>query len=189
MQGVYVKKATPKAAKGRRAKQPVQNAQVEPVKRGATIAQTAKRIGLSVQRTTVLIDQGILPRAGRAGRDIDADTLLYCEHLRAQAAGRGDNAGSTALSAARSRLTSARAAAAELENEIASGKYVLAEDCIAMLRSDFATMKGTLLSMAGKLGDIGANLPREELHRLIDGEVREALTALANPKTYVGTKR
>lgn len=137
----------------------------------------------------MLIDQGILPRAGRAGHDLDKVTLTYIQHLRDQASGRGDGAASATLSAARSRLTEVKAAQAEFEHRVATDEFVHAADCIEMLRDTFAVMKATFLGTAGKIADIGANRSREELFTLIDAEHREALSALADPASYVRKKK
>jgi phage terminase Nu1 subunit (DNA packaging protein) len=184
MQGICVKKAKPTAAKTRGAKQLEHFVPVEPAKRLGTIAQLAKRIGLSVQRVTVLIDQGVIPRAGRAGHDLDKVTLLYIEHLRAQAAGRGDGAGSAALSAARSRLTEAKAKAAELQNQIGDGLYVLAADVRDMMASTFADQRSMMLAVPGKVADRGQHTDRRELFDILSEEIREVLTRLCDPASY-----
>ncbi len=147
---------------------------------GATIAQVAKRIGLSVQRVTVLIDQGVIPRASRGGHDIDRATLLYIEHLRAKASGRGDGSSS----GPRSRLDEVKAARAEFDYKVATSGYLPADEVLATWRNTVATVRSVLLTMAGKVASRGAGVERKELREIIDHEVRAALTELSQSQTF-----
>lgn len=80
-----------------------------------TQAEFAELVGVTQPRVAQLIANNVLPRDGTAR----AWLRMYCERLRAEAAGRADSE----LSSARARLADAQAQRAERRNKVESGEF------------------------------------------------------------------
>lgn len=81
-------------------------------------ADMAEVIGVSRRSVSEFSERGIIDRVGRNRFALQRSVKLYCEHLRAVAAGRGGD-GTQELTAERARLAKEQADATALKNAVA----------------------------------------------------------------------
>jgi hypothetical protein len=98
-------------------------------------------------------------------------------------AGAGDSAAD--LANARTRQAVARAAKSEFDLEVDQGKWCKMQDAVDWMQAVIIVCRERLLSLAGELGNDLTAEQREE----IDDKIREALTELGNPKTFLQLSR
>jgi hypothetical protein len=140
-------------------------------------------------------------------RALEAHRLKNASNNDRAADGASDSA---SLTQARVRIALASAEAKERANRIASGEYVPAKMILDMLDPVFMTMREISLSMPGKVSDALASYALEFIDKalaagratgesltnlrsitfgIISHEVKENLTALASPDSYIDAFR
>jgi terminase small subunit / prophage DNA-packing protein len=95
----------------------------------ATQEEVARHLDLTSRRVRQLIDEGVLPKRGKDGWDLDACRVLYLRHLRSLASGHGGKQAEM-LSTERAALARSQRVRTELWTAIKRGEYVeIAEAC------------------------------------------------------------
>lgn len=146
----------------------------------ATIAVAADHLGMSERNFKTLLDTGVIKRADRGNYDLRTVVHSYTKHLREIKQGI-EGGGKSKLSDARARKELAHAESAERENEIESGKWVKFEHATAWMIRDIITMKERLLSLSGEMSSVLDTAQCDAL----DDKIREALTELSTPDTFM----
>jgi hypothetical protein len=104
------------------------------------------------------------------------------------AAANGETSNANTLTAARIRIANASAAAKELQNAIAQGRYTDNESAVGCFTLMMSTMRESLLTLPGKLSDrltAHCEEDRGQIFQILYDEVCQNLTILSTPQTYV----
>jgi hypothetical protein len=112
-------------------------------------------------------------RGGRTSRraiaEADAETSVI-----------GDNTGDNTLAEAQRRKELALAKMRELDLAIKEGRYVLRQEVLEAVQSEYSIVRECLLSIPGKCADRLVGRTRREIFNIIDDEVRDALDELSS---------
>jgi hypothetical protein len=129
------------------------------------------------RRTLTRLVRNVEPHSNVAGK---AKYLLstFVDLLEAEAKASG---GGKTLSDAKARKELAQAESAERENAIESGKWVLFDHAVAWMIRDIIVTKERLLSLSGEMSGV---LDAGQCD-LLDDKIREALTELSAPDTFM----
>lgn len=151
--------------------------------RGRTAAEVAIHIDLSTRRIVDLLNEGVIERKERAGYNLDEVRTQYIRHLRAVAAGHGEN-GQQSLANERAALAREQRDSVAIRNAIARGDFVSLSEVRQINERIFSVIRENLLTLPGKLGDELANRERAEITERLETEIFEALNELAEPSSY-----
>ncbi len=125
--------------------------------------QFADLVGISQPRVAQLVADGTLPRDGSAAQWL----ILYCERLREQAAGRGQE-----LTIERAALARSQRIGQEIKNAVAQGQYAPIGLLADVLAAASAAMVDRLDALGGDLVRLCPQLDsasRDEVLRVIAG--------------------
>lgn len=141
-------------------------------------AAIAGLLGLSTRRLNQLAEEGIAVRIAPGTFDATATVQAYIRHVSGKA---GSQTVNLDLNAEKARLAKEQADGQALKNAQARGELVEAEAVAQAWEGVVAEVRSAMLAVPGRLRRrAGASLDAAALE-LIDHEIREALTALANP--------
>lgn len=140
-------------------------------------AAIAALLGLSSRRISQLAEEGIAVRTGPGTFDAAVTIQNYVRH---QAGKAGNQAATLDLNAERARLAREQADQIALKNAVTRGEVLEAEAVAQQWEGIVAEVRSAMLAVPGRLRRrAGAALDAAAI-TLIDHEIREALTALAN---------
>ena len=149
--------------------------------KATTVGVVAEILGISKVRVARLASDGVLPRAGRGLFDIPACVQAFVRYKVSVAAGDGTAQG---LMSERTRLTKARADAAESEARVKSGTLVPADQIEAAWLAVAGTVKTRLLLIPTKIAArLSALKTPAETQSLLQKEIHAALTEIAKTPT------
>lgn len=150
----------------------------------ASQAEIARHLDLSQAAVSQLIGDSVLPAAPRGEFDVDACRLAYIRHLRKAASGRSGSEGEKTLTAARVRVTAARAEALELKNAVARRELLPAQEVTAAVHAAFSRVRARLLGLPARAAPILVGIAamteiQDKLMDLVYAALRElALTGV-----------
>lgn len=150
-------------------------------------AAIAGLLALSPRRINQLAEEGIAVRISPGTFDAAATVQNYVRHVSGKA---GSQTVNLDLNAENARLAKERADAQALKNSQTRGELVEAEAVAQTWEGIVAEVRSAMLAVPGRLRRrAGASLDAAAIE-LIDHEIREALTALADPdKTQAARPR
>jgi phage terminase Nu1 subunit (DNA packaging protein) len=142
------------------------------------IQAMAGLLGLSTRRITQLHGEGIAIKTGAGVFDAEATIQNYIRHISAKAS---NQAATLDLNAERARLAREQADGQSMKNAQLRGELVDVEAVAQTWESIVAEVRSAMLAVPGRLRRrAGAALDAAAIS-LVDHEIREALSALAEP--------
>jgi hypothetical protein len=137
-----------------------------------------KRKGLLTLSAAGLVD------VVRSDRALDARPESYrggraSKRVVAEASAETSVSGNNTLADAILRKETALAKMRELDLAIKENRYVLRQEALEAVQSEYGMVREKLLSIPGKCADRLVGRTRREIFNIIDDEVREALTELS----------
>lgn len=152
----------------------------------ASIVRTCNRTGMAELLGVSLVTVDLLAKDGKIVRirpgefDIRESVRTYCAHLRNVAGNRsGDDDANLNLTEQRARLAKAQTEAQEFKNQIAQGEYVLAAEAEREWADFLRNIRSRVLAVPSRVRQIIPTMTAHDVG-LIDRELRDALTGLAN---------
>ena len=142
-------------------------------------ARFAAMVGISEARASQLVSDGLLVKGRTAGEWL----LVYCGHLREQAAGRAGiyGEGGADLAAERSALTKVRRQKEQLLLAELAGDLMRVEAVRNVFAKTFVSVRDGFLNLPARLAPtLAAETDMHKVHDLLDLNIRETLTTLAN---------
>jgi Phage DNA packaging protein, Nu1 subunit of terminase len=143
--------------------------------------EVADWLGVSDRTVRDLADRSIIIRTGRGKYDLRASIAAYTAHLREVSAGRGGETQILDLTEQRARLAKEQADATALKNATTRGELVKAEAVAQEWEGIVAEVRSAMLAIPGRIRRRAGSAFDAAAIALVDQEIREALTALANP--------
>lgn len=142
-------------------------------------AEIATLLGISSAMVSKLASEGVLPRAGRGEYDAAACVQAYLRHRLNSAA--KDDPTARGLMSERSRLTRAKADAAEREARVRAGELVEADKIEAAWVSVVTAARNRLRLIPSKVAPrvVGMKSPADA-QELLRKEIDDALHAIAH---------
>ncbi|SHG80868.1 hypothetical protein [Bradyrhizobium erythrophlei] len=153
----------------------------------STAVQAAEHVFISISRFRDLVAIGTITRASPNGYKLARVREEYCKNAQAVMQGREAD-GPGGLTEQRTRIAAATALKLEAANKLASGETVPITSATVIYGAITSTIKETLLGLAGKIADglrPHTSKDRSEIWSIVDREVRQTLTVLGLPQTYV----
>lgn len=138
-------------------------------------ARLAGAFGISDRRLMQLIADGTVARVKPGTYDLLASVRNYCERLRKAP----ERQGGSGVTEQRERLLKAQAEAQEAKNAIVMGDYVPAADVERVWSELLRKIRSGILAVPARVRQIVPTLTAHDAG-LIDRELRDVLTALAN---------
>ena len=139
-----------------------------------TTGDLAKLFDVTAKTIADLAKREIIVSAGRKGRwQLQPSVSGYIRHLRAEAAGRGGEAGASA----RERLGAAQADLTETKAKQLRGELVEASEVETFWRGKLKAFRNRLLAVPSRVRDLNA---RQSV--VLSQEIRAALDELADDK-------
>ncbi len=143
-----------------------------------TQARFASMVGISEARVSQLVSDGLLVK----GQSVGEWLLVYCGHLREQAAGRvGVNGeGGSDLTAERAALTRVQREREELLLAELRGELLRVDVLRAVLSRRFIEVRDAFMALPARLAPtLAAKSSINEVHALLDSRIRDVLTDVA----------
>lgn len=141
-----------------------------------TALDLADMIGVSKRSISDYTERGIIVKTGRNRYDLRKSVQLYCEHIRAMAAGRGgDNV--DALATERARLASEQANHTAMKNAIMRREMIPAAEVRSEWVSIARRVRSAFMSLPSRCRQKLGHLTTYDVD-VIDSEVRAALVEL-----------
>jgi len=138
----------------------------------------AHLLGLSPRRITQLVEEEIAVKVGHGTFDAAATIQNYIAHATGKA---GNRESTLDLTAERARLAKEQADAQALKNTLARGETLDAEAVAQTWEGIIADVRSAMLAVPGRLRRRAGSALDSAAIGLVDHEIREALTALADP--------
>jgi len=135
-------------------------------------------LGISARRVRELAALGIVPKTGRGRYEQAASVLAYCEHLRAQAAGRAGDA-QAGLAVERARLAREQADNVAMKNAALRRDLVSAGEVEARWSGVLRRVRVALLAVPSRVVAAAPHLTAHDADR-IGREIRGALQEIAD---------
>lgn len=136
----------------------------------------AELIGVSKRSVSDFAERGIIVKTGRNRYDLRKSVQLYCEHLRAIAAGRGGE-NVDVLATERARLASEQADHTAMKNAIMRREMIPAAEVRSEWVSIARRVRSALMSLPSRCRQRLGHLTTYDVD-VIDSEVRAALVEL-----------
>lgn len=159
-----------------------------------TLADMCRLFAISDTNLHDLVKRGIIPRASRGRYNLDECAPAYIRHLRAMAAGRTDQTGKIDIVAERARHEREKADKVAMQNAVARGELVAADDVEDMHTAVHSAVQRHLLSLPAIVAPLVAieddaraceTIFREHLEdaleQLADADVTPSKAAAADP--------
>ncbi|MGE8103551.1 hypothetical protein ACQKP1_07640 [Allorhizobium sp. NPDC080224] len=140
-------------------------------------AALAGLLGLSSRRISQLSEEGIAVRVGPGTFDAAVTIQNYIRHIAGKAGSRDANLD---LNAEKARLAKEQADGQSMKNAQLRGELVEAEAVAQEWESIIADVRSAMLAVPGRLRRRAGSALDAAAISLVDHEIREALTALAN---------
>lgn len=138
----------------------------------------AHLLGLSTRRITQLVGEEIAVKTGAGTFDAAKTIQNYIAHVT----GKAGNAASTLdLNVERARLAKEQADAQAMKNTLSRGETLDAEAVAREWESIIADVRSAMLAVPGRLRRRAGSALDSAAIGLVDHEIREALSALADP--------
>ncbi|MGV8939798.1 MAG: terminase small subunit [Allorhizobium sp.] len=134
-------------------------------------------LGLSSRRISQLAEEGIAARTGPGTFDAAVTIQNYIRHQTGKA---GNQASALDLNTERARLAKEQADAQELKNAVTRGESLDAEAVAQTWESIIAEVRSAMLAVPGRLRRRAGSALDSAAISLVDHEIREALSALAD---------
>lgn len=141
-------------------------------------AAIAALLGLSSRRISQLAEEGIAVRTGPGTFDAAVTIQNYVRH---QAGKAGNQAATLDLNAEKARLAKEQADQIALKNAVTRGEVLDAEAVAQTWESIVAEVRSAMLAVPGRLRRRAGSALDAAAISLVDHEIREALSALAEP--------
>ena len=153
----------------------------------ATIAACAKHVGLTERRVYELIEVGVVeraPKGKRGGYDLDEFRLAYIQHLRDQAAGRGEGPGEDPnipkLETERALRQKTLRERDEIRTAQLKGEVLPADEVADAISQAITVMKQRLLGIPAKLAKrLAAQKQPAKCEQLMRDDIAKALGELS----------
>ena len=143
-----------------------------------TAIDLAELIGVSKRAVSDFAERGIIVKTGRNRYDLRKSVQLYCEHLRAMAAGRGGENVDT-LATERARLAREQADQAAMKNAAMRKELIT----VAEVRHEWVSIarriRNVVMSVPSRCRQMLPHLTTYDVD-LIDTEIRAALAELGD---------
>lgn len=140
-------------------------------------AALAGLLGLSSRRISQLAEEGIAVRTGAGTFDAAVTIQNYIRHQTGKA---GSAASALDLNVERARLAKEQADGQSMKNAQLRGELLDAEAVAQTWESIIAEVRSAMLAVPGRLRRRAGSALDSAAIGLVDHEIREALTALAN---------
>jgi len=138
----------------------------------------AHLLGVSIRRVNQLAAEGMAVKTAPGTFDAAATIQAYIAHITGKA---GNRESTLDLTAERARLAKEQADQIALKNTLARGETLDAEAVAREWEGIIADVRSAMLAVPGRLRRRAGSALDSAVIGLVDHEIREALTALADP--------